>query len=614
MRTPFAFTMAAVAALLLSIPYAESAYCQENAGWETSFELADSLRSPRYEETLHYLRRLADASPWIRLERFGVSPQGRDLPLVILSRDGSFTPEAARVSGKDIVLIIAGIHSGEIDGKDAGMMLLRDIAVTGSEKALADNAVILFIPIFNVDGHERQSRFNRINQDGPEEMGWRVTAQNLNLNRDFMKADAPEMRAFLHLYDAWLPDMLVDCHVTDGMDFQYTITCSMEMYANAPASVCAWQSRLLDAVTLQLAALDEQIAPYIWPREGYDILSGMVQWAAPPRFSTGYAAVRNRAAMLIETHALKPYPARVRATYTMLRSILHFVNATAGSLRTAVTQADEERSAAYANPYPSTTVPLVFDMTDGHSEREFLGWKMEYEQSTVSGSAYPVWHHEHPETLTVPLYDNVIPTVEVLPPHCYLLPQEWQDEAEILRLHNVHLARLTEDRAVPVETYVFEQPEFRDRPYEGRFTVRAKKRVRIDTVTYPAGTYVVFLAQPSSHAAVHLLEPDSPDSFLQWGFFNAIFEQKEYYEQYAMERVAAEMLAADPALRREFDTRLQSDTTFAASPRQRLDFFYERSPYYDRQKNVYPVSRCLDGSGLPVVPEQEYRRTHFITE
>jgi len=208
----------ALLAGLLSSSHSLAAKGPEMSGWETPYEKSGFLETPRYQETIDYLKRLEKASPWIRVTSFGTSGEGRDLVLVIASKEKAFDAAAARGSGKAIVLLQAGIHAGEIDGKDAGMMLLRDLAVTKSRAALLDHAILLFMPMYNVDGHERFGPYNRTNQNGPKEMGWRTTARNLNLNRDYMKADAPETRAWLKLYTTWWPDLLIDAHVTDGAE------------------------------------------------------------------------------------------------------------------------------------------------------------------------------------------------------------------------------------------------------------------------------------------------------------------------------------------------------------------------------------------------------------
>ncbi len=582
-------------------------------GWLTHFEQSGYTASPDYDMTMRWLSRLDSASEWVSLQSFGVTPQGRDLPLVILSSDQAFTPAEAIATGKTIVLIQAGIHAGEIDGKDAGMMLLREIAITKTLESIADHAILLFMPIFNLDGHERQSPFNRINQNGPEVMGWRVTANNLNLNRDYMKADAPEMRAWLRTFNSWQPDMLIDCHVTDGIDFQYNLSYAMEMYGNMHPAVAAWQQDLQSWFIDAMAKAGDPVVPYVFPRENSDLSKGLVDWASQPRLSTGYAALRNRANMLIETHMFKSYKDRVHSTYRLLLSVLGYIAAHPGTLRDAVQQAEEEDMVRFTQG-DTTAFPLRFQAGTASRTISFKGYASEMRKSEVSGGTYIWWDHSRPQTVDLPLFDDVRATSSVRPPRAYILPQEWTDVAEVLRLHGIRLSRLTEDVTVPVERTIFSKPVWRTRPYEGRITLTSPSERRNDTVRFPAGTFVVDLAQASARVAINLLEPDAPDSFVFWGFFNAIFEQKEYYENYVMEGLVPGMLKENARLRREFEQRLAADTAFAASPSARLDFFYERSPWYDRTMNVYPVARCSFLEALPLVPEEQWKRRSLIKQ
>ncbi len=213
--------------------------------WLTHAEKTDYRETPRYPETIEYSRRLDQASSLIKFESFGKSGQGRELPLLIAAEGETFTPEAARHAGKAVILIQACIHAGEPDGKDAGLALLRDIAVTKTLSGLLKNLVVLFIPIYNTDGHERVSPYNRINQKGPAEMGWRTTSTYQNLNRDYMKADTPETHAWLSLWNRWKPDLFIDCHVTDGADYQYNITYQHEHHTGVAESVLAWERKVM---------------------------------------------------------------------------------------------------------------------------------------------------------------------------------------------------------------------------------------------------------------------------------------------------------------------------------------------------------------------------------
>jgi hypothetical protein len=559
--------------------------------WLTSYEQSGFLRTPRYTETIDYCRRLAAGSPWVKYTSFGVSPQGRDLPLVILSKEKAFTPAAAQKSGKAIVLVQSGIHSGEIDGKDASLMLMREIAISKTERHLLDHAILLFVPIFNVDGHERMSPYNRINQNGPEEMGWRVTAQNLNLNRDYMKADAPEMRAMLTLFTKWLPDLYIDCHVTDGIDFQYDVTYAAETGANIDGAVGRWMKEaMLPDVLPRVEATGHKIFYYVFPREDNDLTKGINAEATTPRFSTGYAALQNRPALLIETHMLKPYRTRVSATYELLKAVIDFVNRDAGNLRTAVRTADGTTTAA--GNQGGYTLPLRFGIGTGSTMRKFLAVESRLETGEISGDRYPVYS-DTPTELMAPIYEQVIVRDSVTVPLAYVIPPEWVSVKEVLRAHAIALECLTAPVTLEVESYKFGNVKFRERPYEGRQGVTFSTETIREVRTYPRGTIVVRTNQRAAKVAIHLLEPRAPDSFVGWGFFNAIFEQKEYAERYVFEKVGKKLLADNPGLKKEFEEKINADTSFARDPSARINWLYQRSPWGDPWLNKYPVGRII---------------------
>jgi murein tripeptide amidase MpaA len=231
--------------------------------WVTPAEATGLKSTPRYDETIRYLRRLEAASPNLKLLSLGKSPEGRDIWMVVASKERAFTPESLKATGKPTLFAQAGIHSGEIDGKDAGLMLLRDMTVRGNKRGLLDRANLLFVPIFSVDGHERFSAYGRINQRGPVETGWRTTSQNLNLNRDYAKLDAPEMRALVRALDAWGPDLYLDLHVTDGMDHQYDVTYSFNGPNGWSPSIARWlEQTLVPAWTADLTKMGHTPGAY----------------------------------------------------------------------------------------------------------------------------------------------------------------------------------------------------------------------------------------------------------------------------------------------------------------------------------------------------------------
>lgn len=571
--------------------------------WQTHAEKTDYRETPRYAETVAYSQKLDAASPLIRYSSFGKSGEGRDMPLLIASEGETFTPEAARSAGKAIVLIQACIHPGEPDGKDAGLALLRDIAITKTRPHLLEKVVILFIPIYSTDGHERFGAYTRINQNGPAESGWRGTATNLNLNRDYMKADAPETRAWLRLWNAWQPDLFIDCHVTDGADYRYNVTYQYEHHENAPAPVRDWMKAALARVVPLTESEGNLLAPYLEFRDNRDLTKGIDSFISTPRFATGYTPLRNRPGLLIETHMLKDYRSRVRGTYDLLRFMLEEVNRDPQSLLRAVRTADEETVSRGRTFDASRHFPLRFELTDKAVPFQLKGVESRRELSEVSGAVRVIFGTK-PVDLVVPLYDDARVTATVAPPLYYVIPKQWTSVIDVLAAQGLRLQRLAESTTLEVESYRFSEVKWAPAPFEGRVMVSYKTTPVRERRTFSADSVIVPLAQPAAQVALHLLEPEAPDSFVAWGFFNPIFEQKEYGEWYVLEKLAREMMAKDESLKREFEQRLVNDPKFAASANARLQFFYERSPYWDAQMNLYPVGRITSALNVRLVDLQ----------
>ena len=583
----------------VTTPFARSA---QHDQWLTYYEKSGYERTPRYDETIAYCKRLAGASPWIRYTSFGASPQGRQLPLLILSRERAFTPAKAAATGKAVLLIQSGIHAGEIDGKDASLMLMRDIAITREHATLLDSTILLFIPIFNVDGHERFGPHNRINQNGPVETGWRVNAQNLNLNRDYMKADTREMRALLSLLALWLPDLYIDIHVTDGMDFQYDITYVMETGPNVEPMIGTWiTTALLSHVLPQIEAAGHKVFDYVAPREEGDPASGFEAGVIGPRLSTGYAAIQNRPGLLIETHSLKPYRTRVDAAYQMVRAVVEAVGRAPHALRSAVRRADLATIQEGSFYRADNTLPLTFGVGKDSVARTFLGYVARTEHSEVSGGERRVYTRE-PIEIRSSFFNTIVVRDSVSIPLAYLVPQEWSFVPEIMKLHSVHMERLVQPVTLDVESYRFSNEKFSATPYEGRQRMSYAMEPLIERRSYPSGTVVIRTNQRAAKVAVHLLEPRSPDSFAAWGFFAAISEQKEGAESYVMEEIGRKMLEQDPLLLKEFEEEVRSDTSFSNDPEARLNWLYLRSPWSDPQLNIYPVGRLITDVPLKTQP------------
>ncbi len=560
--------------------------------WLTETERTQFRQTPRYDETIAYCRRLAKASEWIDLQSFGTSPEGRELVLLVASRDEAFTPATARKTGKLIVLVQNCIHAGECAGKDASLMLLRDMAITRTRASLLDNVILLVIPIFSVDAHERFSPYSRINQNGPEEMGWRTTSRNLNLNRDYMKADAVEMRAWLKLWNAWRPHLHFDNHTTDGGDWQYDLTYSADTHQAAAPQIAEWLRDELYPYIAPAMEHDGHVPmEYFWRIDSKDPSKGICSGGFGPRYSTGYVSIRNRPSILVESHALKPYRTRVIGHYNIMLHTLELLNRDPDSLRAATTKADATAAALGSTYDADRSLPVAIGRTDEHQPITFKGYAYRRELSEVSGDVRIIYDNTKPLDIETVWYNGTEVTKEVTPPLGYIIPPQWTEVIELAQSHGLRCERLLEPISDEFESYRFVDVSFPSRPYESRFLPQFKTEPIVEQRTYLPGSVIVPLDQPDAKVAIHLFEPEAPDSLVSWGFFNVIFEQKEYGEHYVLEDLARRMLADDPNLAEEFETKIRTDRDFAVSPRARLDFFYKRSPYWDDRMNVYPIAR-----------------------
>jgi hypothetical protein len=567
--------------LSLTLTQAPLSTAAEQSGW---------TRTGRYAEVESFCRAFPQRYPGkVRCESFGTSPEGRPLLAFVASADGTLTPAANAKKGRPVVFFQGGIHAGEIDGKDAGFWLLRDVLDGKTLPGVLKEVTAVFVPVFNVDGHERFGPNNRPNQVGPEEMGWRVTAQNLNLNRDYTKAEAPEMRALLKLLNTWDPLFYVDLHVTDGAKFEPDVGIMMEPTKVGPEPLRALGARLQAELFTELEGKGHLPLPF-YPsfRQYDDPTSGFAYGVSTPRFSQVYRAAHRRYGILVETHSWKPYAHRVKTTRNILEGLLRLTARNAQALREAVRAVDAEAESGTLRE-----LVLAWDNTEKSRPLDFRGYAYERGPSELSGQPWVRYDDSKPQVWTLPYFDELRPAVTVtLPAGGYLVPPAhaaWV--AEKLSVHGLRFQRL--GQAVPgAQVEVFRATEARPRPgsFEGRQVLTVKGSWARDTRALPAGTLYVPAAQKGAHLLAHLLEPLGPDSLLAWGFFNAHFEQKEYIEDYVVEPFARELLAKDAAVKAAWEEQLKNES-FAKDPRARLRFFAERHPAADPHLNLYPVFR-----------------------
>lgn len=580
---------------------ASSRSAQPDGAPETIAERSHFLRTGRYDEVIRlcaaYERKWHDA---VRCTQFGRTPEGRPMYVLTVSRTGAFTPDQANQRHIPVVLMQGGIHAGEIDGKDAGFLALRELldsqapARAASAGEALKSIVFVFVPVFNVDGHERFGRWNRPNQSGPEEMGWRANARNFNLNRDYMKADTPEMQAMLRLLTAWDPVLYVDLHVTDGAQFQYEVSNTLEpIYSGAPLLRSAGVE-ILKELNRRIAARGSKpldVEPCFYPAFVVDDDPGSGFAAGPPqpRYSHGYWSLHNRFALLVETHSWKDYPTRVRVTHDIILTLAQMTASEGARWQSLEREADERTS-----QLPGQDVVLDYANGPHVATIDFLGYAYTREPSAVSGGLMTRYDPGKPEVWHLPFRDIVVPKIQVKAPAAgYVIPAgEASWVGEKLALHGIRFERVPQERsAVQFETFRATKVSYSKVPFEGHTTMTFEGTWRPEKRDLPAGSLFVPVAQPNGRVLVALLEPQAPDSLAAWGFFNTAFEEKEYMEPYVAEAVAREMLEKDPAVAAEFNQRLATDAEFAASPAERLNFFYRRSPSWDERLNLYPVYR-----------------------
>jgi hypothetical protein len=583
------------AGLLKQPPMIQSAAtCPKIDAWSTPAETSCYRTTPRYAETMAYVQRIAAAAPkQVKLESFGTTGQGRALVSAIVSADGVFDPAAIHKANRPVIYIQNAIHAGEMDGKDASLALLRDLVVTKSQAALLGRAVLVVNIIYNADGHEYVSPYNRINQNGPEEMGWRTNARQLNLNRDYMKADAPETRAFLKYWNRWQPDFFVDDHVTDGADYQYDVTYFFDSVGTY-APIHEWATNVFSPEFEKLVNASGHVAGEYIDFAGLTPDTGIpAQWSGP-RFATGYVRIRNRPSLLIEMHMLKDYRTRVTGNYEALRAILKLVNRDADKILKMNREADANNIAM--GRAHAAERPLRMEPTGKSVPMEFKGYRWTTVKSDVSGGTWVQYSHD-PITVTIPRQTELKTTVSAKIPAAYIIPAEWTPVIDVLKLHGVTMHVLKKVWTGEAEMYRCEPPKWHESPFEGRHEIewpggveKACKAEKQKT-TFAAGSIVVPMDQRDAGVVFGWLEPQAQDSAMQWGFFDSIFEQKEYGEGYVLERLAREMASKDPQLQKEFEQKIGTDVEFSRSARARLNWWYQHSPWWDQRVGAYPIGK-----------------------
>jgi len=562
----------------------------------TTGEKSDWNQTAPYAEAVEISRSLEKASKFVKVVDIGSTPEGRTMIGVIVSKDRAFTPDAAAKTNKAVIMIHSGIHAGEIEGKDTVLMLIRDMTVSKRFATWLDHAIFVIIPVFNVDGHENFSPYHRPSQNGPQSTGLRATAQRVNLNRDYVKADTLEMRAWLRVFNAWMPDFHIDNHVTDGADFQYDVTWDMARNQDIAEPAGAWvREKFVPELNKRMEADGHMVAPYGALRQ----VAGRREFfmeVFSPRYSHLYSAVQNRPSLLVETHSLKAAKTRAWAHYDIMRHAIDTILLDPEALRTAVREADRQMMAR-AGDRSASPVYLAGKVSDKSHPLVYHSLKNGPFKSEVTGAMVNRFLPEKDDIETV-IHDQIDTTVEAQIPLGYLIPVAWKPLADVLKLHGVDVEWISKPVEQEFETYRFSNPKFAATSFEGRVMLDFDAKLVTEKIAMPAGSFWVPMNQRRARLILSMLEPAAPDSLAKWGFLNPVFEGggRGGLGEYLSEPIARRMMADSAELRKQFEARLASDPKFASDARARLQWWFDQSKYSAGDNGRYPMVRVWQKS------------------
>ncbi|MBA4198320.1 MAG: hypothetical protein C0459_12280 [Chitinophaga sp.] len=550
--------------------------------FQTVFEKSDGKQSATYFECIAFYKKLAAVNSIITIKNFGLTDAGYPLELVLVSSDKSFNPQ--QWQQKLVVLVNNGIHPGEPDGIDASMLLIRDIAT--KKIALPSNIVLAIIPVYNIGGSLNRTAFSRVNQNGPEAYGFRGNAQNLDLNRDFIKCDSKNAKAFTTIFHWLNPDIFIDNHVSDGADYQHTMTMLTTQHNKLGGEVGKY---LHDVFEPSLYKSMQQKKWMMCPYVNFEMGNPDKGWDAfydAPRYSSGYAALFQTIAFVPETHMLKPFADRVKSTYAFMQSVIE-----EGSKQATTIKQKRKESINAVKQQTSFAVQWKVDSSKIDTIN-FMGYETGKKISDVTGMNRLFYDHNKPFTKPVKFYNYFIGTKVVTKPKAYIIPQGWWAVIDLLKLNNVHLQQLKNDSVIEVTAYHIDNYKTSQRAYEKHYT---HSDVAVSTnqqkIKFLKGDYIIYTGQNADRFLVETLELEAYDSYFVWNFFDAVLQQKEGYSNYRWEDVAGVYLQQHPELKEKLEAKKKADTSFANNANAQLDFIYKNSPYYEPAHLRYPVYR-----------------------
>lgn len=539
-----------------------------------------------------------------RLLDYGLTDCGKPLELFVISPSGQFDPDRLKEDGHLIIFINNGIHPGEPDGIMACMALAKDI-LEGKQR-LPDKTVLCLIPVYNIDGLHITSGYFRSGQNGPDIVAFRGNAQNLDLNRDFIKCDSENARSFTRMYRHWDPDVFVDTHVTDGADYQHVLTLiDSQKDKLHPAVSMTMQKHLLPALYDGMQKRGFPMCPYVnvW---GEDPSGGMNGFLESPRYASGYSALFNAFPFVTETHMLKPFAERILAT----RGFIEVLIAACEPLHSELLES--RRTANQQTARSQQDFPIRWRLDESKVDSiPFKGFVAERVPSRITGHPLIKFNREKPFDATVPYRNDYIAAKTIRKPVAYLVPQAWSRVTERLLLNRIDAFKITKDTMVRLPVLYIRNQETGKTPYEGHFMhTNIKTESDTQSIQLFAGDYYIPCDQAANRYIIETLEPEATDAFLAWGFFDAIFQQKEWFSEYLFEETAFRLLQEKKELKAEFDSLKNADAAFSGDPWKMMAWIYRRSPWYEPSHLRYPVYRIEEAMPSSHLNRVDYAGPH----
>lgn len=555
--------------------------------FETPFERNNNY-SAAHQEAIAYYEALQAAYPeQVQLSSHGMTDAGIPLHTVVLDKNGDFSPAQVKANNKVVVFINNGIHPGEPCGVDASMMLVRDYLDGKLDNDYLDQVTLVIVPLYNIGGSLNRGSYSRANQQGPEYYGFRGNAKNLDLNRDFIKADSRNARTMNRIFNLWKPHIFIDNHTSNGADYQYSITLIPTQHNKLhPILANFMNQEMLPYLFDAMEERDWEMTPYVYARTTPD--EGIAGFLDLPRYSSGYAALHNAISFMPETHMLKPFRNRVWSVYHFMDAIVRFAAANQQTIIDNKAKADQA-----VREQENFDLNWTLDQSKVDTIL-FKGYEAKYKPSQISGQDRLYYDHDAPFEKKIPHFNYYKSSLSAKKPVAYVIPQAYREVIERLQWNGVELQRLARDSTIEVEYYYIEDYESRRSPYEGHY-LHYNVQLRKDTVqqTFRAGDVLVRTDQISNLYLMSVLEPQAADSYFAWNFFDGILMQKEYFSSYVFEDTAYEYLQAHPELAEALEKAKAVDPELAKSARAQLNFIYEHSPYYEPTYRRYPVARVL---------------------